>query len=143
MATTYPFVIAAERARAVERARGTRAYYVPPARRLAMLKPGDLVKVIAEFKVPPEVLRFQPDLPGGERFWVLLTKVTPDGLEGTVNNELLFSHFHGLRVNELVSVPVGAVHDLEILSSDPTECDHVGVSVGARCESCGGTVLSR
>lgn len=64
--------------------------------KLSGLKPGDAVKVVT----------------GGERFWVLLTKVDGSKLTGTVNNHLVNTSEHGLKFGSKIQFSKSNVADV-------------------------------
>jgi hypothetical protein len=68
--------------------------------RLGLVSPGDCVNVIA----------VSPDGDGGESFWLLVTGIRPGGFEGTVNNHLINSAYHGLRLGDRMTVGHEQVH---------------------------------
>jgi hypothetical protein len=57
-------------------------FYKAPRDLIAMVKPGEVVKLIFKFESD------DPDAPGGERMWVLVDAVGPNGeFTGRLNNE--------------------------------------------------------
>ena len=55
-------------------------FFLPDERELAMLRPGDLVKLI--FRSHPRSLKWE-----AERMWVEITAISENGLTGRLNNE--------------------------------------------------------
>lgn len=38
-----------------------------------------------------------------ERFWVFVTAVTPTVITGTIDNDLVYTRYHGLRYEDLIT----------------------------------------
>lgn len=80
-------------------------------------EPGAVVKIGVEFTNPKGRRRIYPPC-NGERFWVRVTAINPMGkrYRGEVDNDLLFTDAHGLRLGDLVTF--GPEHVLEVWDWD-------------------------
>lgn len=67
-------------------------FFVPSEADLAGIRPGFFVKVspVATRKVP------------SERFWVEVIAISDSGMVGRIDNDLLFTHAHGLSRDDLI-----------------------------------------
>jgi len=86
-------------------------FEIPDADTRIKCKLGDVVKIGVEFK--------HDELPvNGERFWVRIVRTLPSMFEymGEVDNDLLFTDAHGLRLGDLVTF--GPEHVLEVWDWD-------------------------
>ncbi|EON2338977.1 hypothetical protein ACLLKL_001946 [Escherichia coli] len=72
-------------------------FSAPSAAELSMITPGTHVKVCVD---------------DCERFWVLVTAVTRSGITGTVDNDLIRTHIHGLRYPDVVTFEPRHVYDI-------------------------------
>ena len=73
-----------------------KTFKIPPAELLATIKPGSTVKV-----------GVQP-----ERFWVIVTKVIDSKISGVVDNDLIYTHIHGLDFDDNVEFEMRNVLDI-------------------------------
>lgn len=69
---------------------------VPSEAELAAIKPGDSVKVCT----------------GGERFWVSVTVASESMIAGTVDNQLVYTDRHGLRIGDTIHFSRECVYDV-------------------------------
>lgn len=88
------------------------SFSLPASRDMAGLKAGSMVKIGVNFTPDNGLLNRatpvgrlewsaligdeQASKTSGERFWVLLTAVAGDRLIGTIDNDLAYTHRHGL-----------------------------------------------
>jgi hypothetical protein len=72
-------------------------FEAPSSDELAPVRVGSLVKICAD------------DL---ERFWVIVTDVKGDRLQGTVDNDLLHSDVHQLKSNDVVSFELRHIYQI-------------------------------
>lgn len=88
-------------------------FQVPPPQAIAALAPGNFVKIGVEFKADEHVLNLEGiTKPTGERFWVRLDACKHGIFYGVIDNDLVYTHIHGLRADQ----PVGflAQHILDV-----------------------------
>jgi len=91
-------------------------FEIPDVDERIRCKLGDVVKIGVEFKHDPPV--------SGERFWVRIVRILPSRLSsppvleymGEVDNDLMFTDAHGLRLGDLVTF--GPEHVLEVWDWD-------------------------
>lgn len=81
-------------------------FYAPSQDDLSTIKPGDNVKIGVEIN------SIEVGGASAERFWVLVIDVTDTSIIGTVNNDLIYSHFHRLNNGDLVQFDFSAVMDI-------------------------------
>lgn len=72
-------------------------FEAPSSDELAALRVGALVKICAD------------DV---ERFWVIVTEVEGDRLQGTVDNDLLHSDVHHLKSGDVVSFQLRHIYQI-------------------------------
>lgn len=72
-------------------------FAVPSAISLASLKVGDSAKIGITFES-----HYEDEKITGERFWVKVTDVTPEGYVGEVDNNLVFAADHGIDRGEQI-----------------------------------------
>ena len=72
-------------------------FEAPSPAELAALHAGSIVKICAD------------DV---ERFWVIVTQVDGDRLQGTIDNDLLRSNVHKLKSDDLVSFELRHIYQI-------------------------------
>lgn len=72
-------------------------FEAPSVEELAAVRPGSLVKICAD------------DV---ERFWVVVTEVAGDKVQGTVDNDLLHSSVHQLKSDDIVSFELRHIYQI-------------------------------
>jgi len=95
-------------------------FEVPTDERLKALKPGDFVKVNAK---------------PGERFWVKLDTVKGATLTGVIDNELVYTDKHGLKMGDRVKFQRRNAYD--VLTEDQTKRGLLGSLFANPCPACG------
>lgn len=97
-------------ARQIESANRGKRFEMPSREDRESLIPGCLVKIGVEFEQAESGA-------GGERFWVNITsKVTPHGITvftGTVENELVYSSLHGLKLGSKVRFGIANILSIQ------------------------------
>lgn len=81
-----------------------RTFPVPSREILASVGRGSIVKIGVEFKKFGNIT--------GERFWVYVTEIGAGTFKGKVNNDLVYTPMHGLKLNDMVSFD--AKHILDV-----------------------------
>lgn len=77
--------------------------FIPPGPGVGgLIEPGCLVRLCVE----------REDRRYGERFWVRVVKVGERGFEGVVDNNLIGSRWHGLRLDDLIEFGAEHIHDV-------------------------------
>jgi len=95
-------------------------FEVPTDERLKALKPGDFVKVNAK---------------PGERFWVKLDTVKGATLTGVIDNDLVYTDKHGLKMGDRVKFQRRNAYD--VLTEDQTQRGLLGSLFANPCPACG------
>lgn len=72
---------------------------------IAAIKPGNHVKVCAEFEQ-------QENKCNGERFWCFVEQVNEDGFLCCVDNDLLFTDLHGYKFGDKIKVEKHNIIDI-------------------------------
>jgi|LakMenE18May11ns_1017448.scaffolds.fasta_scaffold9959639_25 hypothetical protein len=72
-------------------------FSIPSDDEIRLIKPNTFVKVCVE---------------GKERFWVEVKLIEGDKLIGEVNNELVFTDQHGLKLKDLIEFEVLNIYDI-------------------------------
>lgn len=93
-----------------------KTFFAPTKQELAALKKGDIVKVC----------------PGMERFWVEIIEIDKQKVKGIVDNNLIFSNVHGLKLNSIVHFEKKHIYDIYEEDKAPTQ---------TRCRHCGKLIL--
>lgn len=91
-------------------------FMLPTRGAIDALKPGDAVKIGVEFDPQPGPRGLRgPQHVTGERFWVCIEEVNHAGdqFKGYVDNDLLFTRVHGLKVDDKVAFCRRHILDIE------------------------------
>jgi hypothetical protein len=72
-------------------------FFRPSEQELQSLKAGMLAKLCT----------------GGERFWVIVIEVEGDKIRGVVDNELVRTETHGLKLNDLIEFEFRHIYDID------------------------------
>lgn len=86
----YTLIDAAKRHR-----ENPRTFPIPSKEMISSVGRGNFVKIGAEFPNHGNV--------NGERFWVRVTAITGSTFTGKVNNDLVYTQQHGLKLNDEIS----------------------------------------
>ena len=72
-------------------------FEVPSPEEIAKIKTGDNIKVGAKQNI-------DENSPNVERFWCKVIGKQGDSFLATVNNDLVLTHLHGLKFNDLIKI---------------------------------------
>ena len=80
-------------------------FEVPSAERLGAIGPGSLVKLCVR-------IAGDQGEPGAERFWVEVLERRGDRLVGRVDNDLGWTRYHGLALDDRVAFSIEHIYDV-------------------------------
>lgn len=78
-------------------------FTVPTPEQLRSIEVGSFVKIGIEFPETPSTALGRYTIVGGERFWVIIEKITPEfNFMGVIDNDLIYSDRHGVSCGEKI-----------------------------------------